>query len=410
MKTLTLDFNIPVNGRPYKDKIELSRFINFVPKRHENDQKEIEMNLNLFGNKKPYYIWVTDTEPTQYHLLMGHSEMEFTIKNDLPFTILRLKFSSENEVRRFIIRNTIFDSMSLFQKGGWILQNKDVLSEKGKLNMISGGKGEEVNEKVNTMKELSELIHCSTQTLYKISYIIENLKDEIVLRKLEMEEISISKVFNDLMEVTISRNEFCFQLQETKESVDTPIEKDVKVINIQERKKSIYDIDESDQYPVIFVKPNWGLKKSENSKQLIDQLKLMNLLNISYGKFSTLFIQVPTIFLNDSMEVISKWGFNVVDTIVVSLSSSRSQSNYSEHYNDLLLICERNNVGVPKMNIPNISTRPFIPEEEVMEVIDSMFNKKLDKVGIFTGDHDGWDTFNFDSKNKRMVKFLKKMG
>ena len=403
--------NVPVDGSQYRNKIELKMFEKFLPNPSEIIQREREEDILQYGFRESFFIWETDIDPVHYHLLWGHLDFQFALENNLPFTITKVKFSSENDVKMFII-HTIGNMlhMSMFQKGILYLQNKSVFIQEGILRMRMGGQGIKVTDKWNTMKILSEMVGkgCSQGTLNKIDLIRQKLKDEEIYRQLENDEISIHKVFTELTEGTKGKNQFPLKT----ENPDGQISYDEKILeNVKDlENKSPYFINEFDTYSVLFIKPSLDIKKSSRTEMVLENLKQMNISDISYNKYSTLFIQIPSLYLSEMIDIIRDWGFTCKDTLVVSYKKSRYQSDYSEHYNDLLLICHRNNVGVPILQLRNKLNKRTIPNERVFDTIDSMFVDNLSKVGIFTGHRKGWETFDFDGEDKQMVKFYKQMG
>lgn len=415
METQTLKSkNVPIDGNPFRDKIELSKFDGIAPNLQENFKKEHEKDLLRYGIKNPFDVYITGTSPAKYFLMDGHSDFRFALENELSFMVLLKKFPSEEDVIEYIIRNNIFRlNLSTFQKGVMVLPYKDILVKIGKENMIKGGQGNPVTEKTNTMEKLSEMIGCSHEILSRIEFIVKKIeKDGEVYRQLENNEISISKVFCELKEsskIIAYFENFNTQL-EFAEPQKSAINNGISLLPSIEQRRSRFFINETDKYSIVYIKPPYKLRKSSTTEEFIENLKTMNIWNISYHKFSTLFIQIPTMFLSDTIDIIKEWGFNCVDTLVVSYENSKFKSIYLEHYNDLLLICERKNVGVPKACIRNISEKPTIPNEIVLDIIDSMFDEKLPKVGIFIGNRSGWDTYDFNSENKEMIKFFKKMG
>jgi len=147
-----------------------------------------------------------------------------------------------------------------------------------------------------------------------------------------------------------------------------------------------------------------------NVKKYIENLKNMNVTDVVYHKYCTLFIQTSPMFLSDTLDIIQSWGFNCVDTQMVNFNSKRNKTKYSGHYHEVLLICEKNNVGVRPSKIKNHIDQVSISSDMVLDVIDSMFKDGLNKLGIFMENRDGWDTYEFIKESKELVKYHKKTG
>ena len=412
-KSMSISKINTVYGSQISGTVELKKFENFIPNNSGQTQKEREEDILKYGIQEPFFFGGIGKNSVKYHLLWGHLDYQFALENKLCFPIIKMKFSSEDEVKVFIIRKNLNRlHMSKFQRGVIALQNKDSFIKVGRENMRKGGQGIEVEktEKWNTMKQLSDIVDCSIETLNKIEIILKRLKDEEKYRQLENNEISIHKVYLEVMGGTKCKDRFPFKKSSEENSNSTTPEETTLSFQTNKDSKSTFYINEIDQYPLIVIRPHWNLVKSDMSKLFVEDLSKMNVDEISYHKFSTLIIQTPSLYLSDTIELVKTWGFNCVDTLTVSFNESRYQSNYSEHYNEFLLICHKNNVGVPKNCILNKSNEPTIPNEDVMDTIDSMFNKDLTRVGIFTEYRNGWDTYNFYPDLKEMVKFYKKVG
>jgi len=198
-----IQVNVPIDGSQYRDKIELTKFENIIPKRNEFLQKKHNEKLLEYGIMKPFNVWLTtdDTGSPKFYLMTNHSDFRLALEHCLPFQIVLKNFLNEDMVTKFIIEdNLTSDSLTLFQKGKMVLEYKEILSPLGKENMVKGGEGKPVEIPVNTLETLSSWIRCSHETLNRINYILINLKDDSVLQMVENNEISISKVYFSIRE------------------------------------------------------------------------------------------------------------------------------------------------------------------------------------------------------------------
>jgi hypothetical protein len=416
MTTVTkIVMNVPVDGSLYRDKIELTKFDSVVPKRNEFLQTKHNENLLEYGIIRPFPLWVTKDESgcVRYYLMTDHSDFRFAVENNLPFQVVLKDFLNENMVIKFIVENNIFsDNLTRFQKGKMVLTYKKILIPQGKENMSKGGKGEKVTEKKHTLKILSSWINCSHETLNRIDFILKNCKNKTKLRKVEYNELTISEVYFEVKEKRKKKNYFP-DLQNKLDSMglkSNHSNSEDKPESENTLEKPVYFIDEKDKYPVVYVNTQFNGLHIMNIKRYLENLKNMNIKDVSFKKWCTLFIQTSPMFLSDTLEIIKSWGFNCVDTQMVNFNSETYKSKYSGQYHEVLLICEKNNVGIHSMKIKNHIDQVSISSDMVLDVIDSMFTDGLNKLGVFVENRDGWDTFEFIKETKELVKFHKRTG
>jgi len=415
-KSKTIPNNlITCDGTPYRNIIE-TKFDDILPALSLVDQERIEQDIIENGVMIPLILWERETEPVKYELLIGHFEFKMVMKHGLPFSVIIKKFDSEASVICFIITRTLNRlHLNLFQKGELVLKHKEILTKKGKENMIKGGKGSKVlkQEKVDTIVQLSEMIGCSHDTLRKVQYILNTLDymDDL-LNQLRSGEVTINKVHEELtgkkntqkiVEKNIADNFSDFDSKgglgnpplELDESNNSPI-------------ISQFHIVEHDKYQVVYIKPRWNLSNLVALPDpFLEGLNKMNIAEIVHNQFCTLFIQTPSKYLADTMKIIENWKFNCVDSICISDDTKIYSSNYSDQNHEILLVCELKGVGVPKSFIINRPSSSIIGSESVMETLSLMFDDNLSKVSIFSEPHDGWDTYDLDDESLMMLNTQK---
>ena len=419
METAIVNFkNIPEDGQPFRDMINLSRFRDLQPTLRGIILNKREQNMSLYGRPDPFYVWEDVNTPNQLDLLFDHFDFEYVCTHNLPFWIVRMSFESEDDAKIFIDgRQLDQPNLSIYQKGVVALRYKDTHIRMGKINMSFGGKGVEIENKQNTMLALADVVDCSIATLYKIEYInfflqreemlqMMNLDREEILKKLDNGDVSLEKVYKLVKEGTKCKVDEDTHDNCSTEEVLSELRDEVQVIEL---KKEPYTLPASDEYSVAYVNAHFDFtKKGRSSEMYIDNLKKMNLAEIMHAKSSTIIFRTSIMFLPEAQGIVNSWDFSHVDSLVVKCDKARYKSKYAEQYHDLLLICERNNVGVPLKRINTRTDDKTILDTEVFDVIDSMFNPDLEKVGIFTESRKGWDTYNYDPESKEMIKFFTK--
>src|SRR5271157_4178245 len=158
------------DGAPYRNLIG-TRFDDVLPNLPPFVQQRLEQDILENGVQLPLILWEIESDPARYELVTGHFEYSVAVKHNLPFSVMIKKFDSEYSVIRFIINGTLNRlHLNLFQKGELVLKHKDILTSKGKENMILAGKGIRISEqeKVDTIPQLSAMIGCSHETLRKV--------------------------------------------------------------------------------------------------------------------------------------------------------------------------------------------------------------------------------------------------
>ncbi len=417
-KKLTNQTNVPIDGSQYRDKIELSKFENVIPKRSEfHHTKHIEKLLE-FGIIKPFNVWVTTDESgsVRYYLMSDHDDFRFALERCLPFQVVLRNFLNEDMVIKFIIEDNLSsDTLTFFQKGRIVLKYKEILSPLGIENMVKGGQGIEVDLPVNTLKTLSSWIRCSHETLNRINYILIHLNDESILHQLESNEISINKVYHELRDQDIDskrKKEFFSDKEKQLESIglgtqESPTDQPSIDIPVQKPKYHFY---EEGKYMVVYVDTQFNNPRIRDVKKYTESLKEMNIRDVVYSKFCTLFIQTSPMYLTETLEIVKSWGFTCVDSKTVHFNTEQYKSKYSKKYDEILLICDKNNVGVHSSRIVNPFEIGVVRSDSVLDTIDSMFEDGLTKMGVFIDYRDGWDTYNYDEQTQELVRFYKKVG
>jgi len=414
-KKTVLTNMITCDGTPYRNVIE-TKFDTVLPALSFVDQERIEQDIIENGVMIPLILWEVETKPVKYELVTGHFEYKMAMKHELPFSVLIKKFDSDNDVVRFIIKGTLnHQHLTLFQKCELVLQHKEILTHKGKTNMIKGGKGLKISEEetVDTMVQLSAMIGCSHDTLRKVQYILNTLDymDDL-LNQLRYGEITINKVHEELTgkkktEAIVQENQTkYFPDFNSKDSLgNPPLE-----LNSENDFPEVptFHIVEHDKYQVVYIKPRWNLSNLVALPDpFLEGLNKMNIAEIVHNQFCTLFIQTPSKYLADTMKIIENWKFNCVDSICISDDTKIYSSNYSDQNHEILLVCELKGVGVPKSFIINRPSSSIIGSESVMETLSLMFDDNLSKVSIFSEPHDGWDTYDLDDESLMMLNTQK---
>ena len=374
-------FDIPVDGTPFKGKIIID-FGGIMPVIYKGVQEQIERDIVAKGKViDPIYLW---KNKTKYILVGGKVEYEVACQHNLPFYVIIMQFPDRDSAIKFIISKRLLkEHLSPFQRGVLALKYKDLFISQGKQNMSNAGKGYKNSEKVDTMKQLGKMAGYSHMTLREVAYIYENLNDERIRKQLENGEIKTHGVYKSLHGTT------------TKQ----PVKKNETFSPVTSPK---FQINKKNKYQVVYIRPRWSPPNQINiPDRLFSDLLEMNINEITYDKFATLFFQVPPSEILKTATLIEKWGFKCVYQIVLKRKQFLNASPYAMETHDNLLICTKNNVGAP--SLPNVHLcESIIEENQVFSFIENLTPHHC-RISIFTEVQSGWDSYDFDQASNKMV-------
>jgi N6-adenosine-specific RNA methylase IME4 len=288
-------------------------------------------------------------------------------------------------------------------KGVLVLRYKHIYQQKGKENMSLGGKGCENSQKVNTYKDLGNLIRCSDNTLRRIEKINATLKQEDELRvKLESGEVSINEAYN----IIFLKNDSNPVNDHSPKSLSDASSLNSTVDQFEQETKDLepkFSIRCAKKYQIVYLRPNWnyGNQISWHDRQ-VEDLSALNINDFTLEKSVTMFIQVPPKFQIPIQELARSWGFEFVTSLSVRMGKYMYSSPYAKQVNEYLLVFEKHGVGAPIL--PKIELGiSEINETEVFSVIENLYRSELPKIAIFTSNRRGWDVYDFDKHSQKMV-------
>ncbi|MEI6684429.1 MAG: DNA methyltransferase [Bacteroidota bacterium] len=376
------NIDLRVDGTFFKGKVNFD-FEELLPPVPTWARDQVEPRyVSIRKVDDPIILW-EKIKDAEYVLIGGRLAYEIACDKNLPFEVIVRHFANKDEVKRFILEQRLLhEYISDFQKGVLVLKYKDLLISQGKKNMSKGGKGFQISEKdkINTWEYLANLAGYSRSTLWQVDKIIKNLQDVEIWRKLTNGEIRINKVYENF-------NGW------NKESVND----NLKITNAK------YYIDERCKYQVVYIHPKWNLSNQiSNHNRFIEDLMSMNIDEITYDKFSTLFLQFPSKYIGETFEMIRLWGFNVTDLLTVKHESILYDSEFAEQVHENLFICKKNNNGAPIRS--TVSKLPsVIAQDQVFSYIETLYPEGYCKLTVFTGARSGWESYDFDKASNSMV-------
>ena len=378
---------IPLDGTPFNGKIIIG-FSSIMPN-FTKEEKELKEE-NIVSQKRvidPIIICENKTSPSKYILVWGQLEYEIAHRQNLPFSVIIMKFPNRNAAIKYIVSKRLFDQehLSKFQRGVLILKYKHLFISQGKINMSKAGKGLKNSEKVNTMKMLGKKVGYSHTLLREVEFIDKNLKDKSIRKQLENGELKINRVFKFM---TNSMHDVKPQMKICEPGpVATPK----------------YYINEHNKYQLVYLhKPCNPPNHINFPDKLQNDLLEMNISDITHDNFATLIVRFPPTDISNVNYLINRWGFNCVYGIVIKKTHYTYESPYAKEKHECLWICKKNNEGAPIL--PDIQLHDsIISEDQIFSFIENLFSSHHKKVSIFTMVRSGWDSYDFDKVSNEMV-------
>ena len=204
-------------------------FKNLIPPLTAEEKTELEKSLMLFGCRDKIVTW-------NGFIIDGHNRYELCEKNGIDFQTLSMDYEFEDaeEVKQWIIKNQFARrNISAYQRSSLALKLKESISKKAKGNKViavekarennpknnkelfhqNSGKIEKtksflpelaeqneqetknIEEPINTLKEIAKVAGVSHDTIHKVET-IENEALEVVKDAAKKNEVSVNKAYN----------------------------------------------------------------------------------------------------------------------------------------------------------------------------------------------------------------------
>ena len=166
-------------------------FKELIPALTAEEFKQLEDNCLAEGIREKIITW-------NGYIIDGHNRYEIATRWNLDFETESKSFKDENAVKEWMINNQFGRrNLSNYQRSVLALQLEEVFKEKAKQNLSEGGKGFQISEKVNSVKQVSKVAQVSHDTIAKVKKIQEKAPDEIKA-KLQTGEVSINQAYKEI--------------------------------------------------------------------------------------------------------------------------------------------------------------------------------------------------------------------
>lgn len=151
-------------------------------------------------------------------------------------------------------------------------------------------------------------------------------------------------------------------------------------------------------YSVIYASPSYETMTTEEIAALP--------VTLLADENAMLFIWSPATLLADALKIINAWGFTYKTSMVWD-KDIFDKGHYTKVQHELLLICQKGSISIPKeKNRPKSIFRPTIYDEvgdkprEIYGIIESMY-PDYDKIELFNDkSKPGWDRWISESEEK----------
>lgn len=216
-----------------------NEFKNLIPPLQPDEYRQLEENILSEGIRENIITW-------QGIIIDGHNRFEIAEKHNLIFNTIEKEFADREAVKIWIIKNQFGRrNLSAYDRSRLALQLEPLISEKAKLNQLSGLKqydsvSQKSVERIDTQKELASLAGVSHDTIAKVKVIEQSATPE-AKEKLSSGDISINQAYKDIKQA------------EKKEKNNVVIQ--------ELRKKEV--LPPTGKYDVIVIDPPWQMKKIE---------------------------------------------------------------------------------------------------------------------------------------------------
>lgn len=446
-------YEIPLDGELFSGK--LKNTMKILPRMDNILEEQLENQLVQIGRViDPIIICKSLNNPALFEILSGEVEYDIALRNNLPFMVVIMNFTSTTEVIQFIIsKNLLRLHLNRYLRGSLVLKHESKLIDLGRKNMSMGGKGINKSKNLqphNTNKILADMADCSTYLLDQIKKINavlygDALKFRDMRKQLEADEMTVNKAFELLFPKEVKKLAPApyttpMPYDVNSESITPALTIDTKVQNelvvykptIASKMKgdpeipmpfiadeveedsdnevvtvpgpvSKYDINTDKEYQVVYIRPKWNLTDQILlHDNFLDDLTGMNVSNLSYSKFATLFILAPAKYLSQTIEIAQNWGFSYADMISVKMKKRGYISNYANQITEYLIVFEKNKAAAPNLCKKHLIDSE-ISENLIFNIIEDKFPAGVNKIGIFTEAQQEWDTYDFDGVLNKMV-------
>jgi len=362
-------------------------FKNLIPPLTPEEYEGLKQSILKEGCRDSIVVWNNT-------IVDGHNRYEICTENNIKYKTSETIFDSIFSAREWIIRNQFGRrNLSAYDRSILALQLKSVIAGRAKEKQIEHGKtapGKTLNQKsdeVNTAKELAKIAGVSHDTIQRVETIQRELPKEIH-DNIKSGKISINEAYKSI------------KIQKAKEH------KKETVINLS---KNNSELNEGlGAFNIILADPPWKYENppmGHTTRAIENHYPTMFLEEICglpvhkiAEKDSVLFLWTTSPKLEESLRVISSWGFKY-RTSFVWIKDKIGMGYYCRAQHEILLVAKKGELPMPetKNRFSSVISAPRTKHSEkpelVYEIIEKMY-PEYKKIELFSRKkREGWSAW-----------------
>ncbi len=316
-------------------------FQTLMPPLLKEEKEKLTESIKQEGVREPLILW-------KGILIDGYNRKEIADKLKIKYKTSKKKFDNREEVILWIINNQLGRrNISNYDRTRLALRYEEVISPgQGARTELS-----QKSDKVDTKKEIGKIAKVSHDTVSKVKFIEQYAKPE-QKKRLSTQQDSINKVYHEIRK----------KITTTKKVTNLPKE----------------------PFDVIYADPPWKYNFSQTNERSIEthyssmSLEQIKDMRVSTSKNAVLLLWTTAPKLQETFEVINKWGFEY-KTCAVWDKEIIGMGYWFRGQHEILLLATKGKVNppIPKNRFSSViktkRSKHSKKPEIVYEMIEKMF-------------------------------------
>ncbi|MBU2491288.1 MAG: ParB/RepB/Spo0J family partition protein [Bacteroidetes bacterium] len=345
-------------------------FKNLIPPLSYNEYAQLEESIKNDNCLMPIIVW-----GNKNIIVDGHNRYAICKKNNLSFNIIRNEFSSDIEVKSWIIKNQIGRrNLNNFQKSFLVLKYQELFLSKGLKKKLSCLKQYQSSEnqisderagiEINTNREIGLIVGLSHETISRVRTLLKKA-DSDTISKLHASKCSINSAYTELIE---------------KERLEKErLEKEIA--NSKNKNKMVNQ--SNIQYDIIYYKSKICPSR-ENSLLIKTKLK----------QDGALFFWSDSCLLSENITKIKKLGFTIVRNYFWFNDKFQNKMN-------ILILAKKGNPNIPDDKNSILYCKDDLPSHMFPEYYYNLIENIFPNMKYYEINHGDLESFN----NKWTTKY-----
>ena len=171
----------------------------YLPMMEDDLLKQLKEDVRKNGVNDPILYWVT---PEGKKLVIeGHTRLTAAIsahKKDVPTKEIKEDFNSLDDIKLWMIKHQFQRrNLSSLERIELAFHSKETIEKTAKQNLSKAGKGENINNPIDTTAEIAKIAGVGRTTVIRYTNVLANAS-QAVLKKLKQGEISINAAYSSI--------------------------------------------------------------------------------------------------------------------------------------------------------------------------------------------------------------------